>query len=235
MPQTARLAACSRSFAAPLMLALALPGSCQRTPKKALAPTVQPVDLARRDLKSDLDRAKAALGGNESPLYACDRLAVAERALADQHDADSERLRTEADQVCGFQVPVKLLKDVLREGPSGCGRLGNLVPRVQTKFTGDPTLVELVRDLRAICPRPRSLGGSHGHHGSSGSGSAAAGAQQESCRRRCDDAAFSCRAHCDYCGTCTNDKTWEWCNATCNTCRRGCEQNEQFCKASCGG
>lgn len=47
-------------------------------------------------------------------------------------------------------------------------------------------------------------------------------------------ASFDCRARCQYCGSCTTDKTWDQCNAICNGCKQGCEQNERFCQAACG-
>jgi uncharacterized membrane protein YgcG len=145
--------------------------------------------------------------------------------------------------------------------PPDCAAIRDALARVGAKYKNDATVAEQVKRFKTNCPRMRvtigswhsafaaassgsgdGSGGGGGGGGGGGRGGGSGGAtpafdpraQRDECRRRCDDAAFSCRASCSYCGSCTSDKTWEWCNQTCNTCRQGCEQNEKFCKAACG-
>jgi hypothetical protein len=180
-------------------------------------------------------------------LYLCDRLAVASHELAD--DARAQPLLGEADALCAFQVPLAVGERRLfalestrgadappKTLPPDCTPVRDALLRVGAKYKNDPKLAELIKRFKIDCPRLRLASAARPERAVASAGSTVdLSAQQNACRKRCDDASFRCRAGCQYCGSCTSDKTWEWCNATCNNCRQGCEQNERFCQASCGG
>jgi hypothetical protein len=184
--------------------------------------------LALRDLKADLASAQAAFARAGDALYACDRLAVAVKHLGDATDEPTQHLLLDADLLCAVKAPLALADAKLKEDTPDCARVTELLGRVGAKHKTDAAVVELVKRYKSVC-RGRGLRAS-----SAGGGGADRGAQHDGCRRRCGDAAFDCRSRCQYCGSCTNDKTWEWCNSVCNTCKQGCEQNERFCQSSCG-
>ncbi len=184
-------------------------------------------------------------------LYTCERLAIASKELSD--DARMQATLGEADSLCAYQAPLaagelKLAalesargaEPTLKSAPVECGPIRDALNRVGAKYKTDAKLAELVKRFKAECPRMR-LGAARPERASSGGGGGGGGggvnrdAQRSDCKRRCDDASFDCRSRCQYCGSCTSDKTWEWCNATCNNCKQGCEQNERFCQAGCGG
>src|SRR5688572_10627952 len=190
-------------------------------------------------------------------LYSCERLALASRELSD--DARAQAKLGEADTLCAYQAPLAAgearlavlesargTSDPPRAAPPECGGIKEALGKVGAKYRNDAKLIELAGRFKTDCPRVKLFGGhserssssSSSSSGSSSSGSGSRpdpGAQRQECRQRCDSAAFSCRASCQYCGSCTNDKTLEWCHATCNNCKSECEQNEKFCMASCGG
>ncbi|HEY1586374.1 MAG TPA: hypothetical protein VGH63_11850, partial [Polyangia bacterium] len=119
--------------------------------------------------------------------------------------------------------------------PDDCATARAMLDRVSDKYKDDAPVLALKKRVKGECPRVRE----HSAHSAPSASSAVAhapdrGAMRDDCRRRCDSAAFDCRASCQYCGTCTTDKTWEQCNSICNTCRQGCEQNEKFCRVACG-
>jgi hypothetical protein len=186
-------------------------------------------------------------GKLDAALYTCERVALATRALSD--DARAQSLLGEADAMCSYQAPLAAGEQRLaaleahvgteppRTAPADCGAIRDVLVRVGPKYKADPKLAELIRRFKIDCPHVRLGGSTRLERASFSAPSFHApdpGAARDACRRRCDDTAFSCRASCQYCGTCTTDKTWEWCNATCNNCKQGCEQAEKFCQASCG-
>lgn len=220
-------------------------------------------EQAITDLKNDIALVKmqlgaltqlAAAGALDAPtrakrasaaLYTCDRLAIASKELAE--DAGAQALLGEADALCAYQAPLAagelklaaltttMPAEPPKIAPADCGPIRDALNRIGAKYKNDAKLAELVAKFKTQCPRMR-LGAARPERSYATSPSGPnLDAQRSECKRRCDDAAFSCRASCSYCGSCTSDKTWEWCNQTCNTCRQGCEQNEKFCKASCGG
>jgi hypothetical protein len=233
-------------------------GGCHRgaksAPEAAPAQEVVLADPSRQvvvaDLRRDLSAARTAIASQKSPVYALDRLEVAARELADEKDSGVTKLLAEAETIYGLSGPVAWadtkLKDAEANPPAkgaDCNAAHDMLNRVSPKFTERSEVQDLVARYHAQCPKVRERAGGRGGgswrggSSSSSSGPSAANqqAQQDACKRRCDDAAWHCRSSCQYCGSCTNDKTWEWCNQTCNTCKQGCEQSEQFCKASCGG
>jgi hypothetical protein len=178
-------------------------------------------------------------------IYLCDRLAIASRELAD--DARAQPLLGEADALCAYQVPLAAGEHKLaalettrgsepppKSAPSDCGPIRDALARVGAKYKNDGKLADLVRRFKTDCPRMRLASPSRVERTYASAPAPDLSAQRDACRKRCDDAAFDCRSRCQYCGSCTTDKTWEWCNATCNNCKQGCEQNERFCQASCG-
>ena len=178
-------------------------------------------------------------------IYLCDRLAIASRELAD--DARAQPLLGEADALCAYQVPLAAGEHKLvalettrgaepppKSAPSDCGPIRDALARVGAKYKNDAKLADLVRRFKTDCPRMRLASPARVERTYASAPAPDLSAQRDACRKRCDDAAFDCRSRCQYCGSCTSDKTWEWCNATCNNCRQGCEQNERFCQASCG-
>jgi hypothetical protein len=246
------LAACSRSAAPEADKLAATVGDALK-------------EQAFKDLQNDIALLKMQLGAltqvvaagvNAPPvkeraarasaaLYTCDRLALASKELSD--DARAQAMLGEADSLCAYQAPLAasgirlaaltsvVPAEPVKIAPADCGPIRDALNRVGAKYKNDPKLAELVQQFKAQCPKMR-LGASRPERSYATAPSGPnLDAQRSECKRRCDDAAFSCRASCSYCGSCTTDKTWEWCNATCNTCRQGCEQNEKFCKASCGG
>jgi hypothetical protein len=256
------LPTCHRKAPAPDPGAVALAESSDAIKEQALKDLQSDVLTLRTQLSivsvlAQAAQAKTAATGAapkpgkiDAALYTCERVALASRALAD--DARAQSLLGEADSMCAYQAPLaageqrlSVLEartggDAPRSAPADCGAIRDALTRVGQKYKTDAKLAELIRRFKTDCPHVRLGGGgtrverASFSGSSSSSGSASRGPDPEACRRRCDDTAFSCRAGCQYCGSCTNDKTWEWCNATCNSCKQGCEQNEKFCKASCG-
>jgi hypothetical protein len=180
-------------------------------------------------------------------IYLCDRLAIASRELAG--DVNAQALLGEADSLCSYQVPLAASERRLvavetargaeappKTAPPDCGAIRDVLARVGAKYKDDAKLGDLVKRFKTECPRMRLASPVRAERSySSSAPTVNLSAQRDACRKRCDDASFDCRSRCQYCGSCTTDKTWEWCNATCNNCRQGCEQNERFCQASCGG
>jgi hypothetical protein len=184
----------------------------------------------------------------DAALYTCDRVALASRAL--NGEARAQSLLGDADTLCGYQVPLAASQRRLvaleampvagtRAATADCGPIRDAIARVSVKYRTDEQVADLLRRFKAACPHVRLSGHpdrvNASSSSSSSSSSAPRGPDPSECRRRCDDTAFSCRGSCQYCGSCTSDKTWDWCHATCNSCRSSCEQNEKFCRASCGG
>ncbi|HEX6839584.1 MAG TPA: hypothetical protein VF334_23565, partial [Polyangia bacterium] len=186
--------------------------ACHRAPSSSSARVVaEPVlsdpqkAVAVRDLRESLAAARAAVQKGQSPVYAADKLMLAAHKLDDA--------AAHADQRAGDCTTARAMLD-----------------RVSGKYKEDAAVLDVVARVKATCPKVRAVrAGSR-----AAAAPAASGPSREDCRRRCDDAAFDCRARCQYCGSCTTDKTWDQCNAICNTCRQGCEQNEGFCRAACG-
>lgn len=211
-------------------------------------------DQALKDLANDLvtlrmqlgvvsATANAALAAHpqaRSPrgaLYTCDRVAVAQRALADVPTAQAAL--GEAESLCAYQAPLAAATERL-DAPhaaialADCASTRELIERVGPKYRADAAAVALFARYKTACPHTRLFG--HAHAPPSTAASVAAPpVDHEACRHRCDDAASSCRSSCTRCYSCTTDKTQEWCTEQCNTCKQGCEQNESFCKTSCGG
>jgi hypothetical protein len=214
--------------------------------------------VAVDDLKHDLAAARAAIAAGKNPTYALDRMQVAAHALADERDDGVLKLLAEAETVYSLQGPVayaesKLMaieKSAPPDGgapapkPEDCFAVRDMLNRVGAKFNGRTDVQAIVTRWKAACPKelrrgPRgergAAGGGGGYSGGSSSTGASAAnlaAQRGECKRRCEDAGFHCRAGCP--SGCTTDKTWEFCNARNQQCRDGCEQNEKFCKVSCG-
>jgi hypothetical protein len=219
-------------------------------------------DQAFRDLQNDVQLLRAQLmmvstaanaagatqpnaaavprGRAQAALYTCDRLAIAQKQLAE--DARAQALLGEADALCAYRAPLLLVDEKLSaldgsaDAPkSECLAVRDLFGRVGQKYKNDAQVVAAQARFKIGCPKIKLV--VHVER-SSFSSSAPTGpdprAQRDACKKRCDDAAFDCRSRCQYCGSCTTDKTWDWCNATCNSCRQGCEQNERFCQSSCG-
>lgn len=217
------------------------PSSSRVTPEPALSDPAKAV--AVRDLRESLAAARAAVAKAQSPVYAADKLALAARELDGEKDAGVMALLAEAETVYGHDAPVAWAAHKLDDAVAhadrradDCATARAMLDRVSGKYKEDAAVLDLVKRVKATCPRARAAtsraaGASFGGHSSSAPDRAA---QRDECRRRCDDAAFDCRARCQYCGSCTTDKTWDQCNAICNTCRQGCEQNEAFCRAACG-
>jgi hypothetical protein len=220
------------------------PSSSRVVPEPALSDPAKAV--AVRDLKESLAAARAAVARHESPVYAADKLALAARELDGEKDAGMLALLSEAETVYGHDAPVAWADAKLSDAEAHADKRGDdcataraMLDRVSGKYKEDAAVLALVKRVKATCPRARDRSSRSSSSSSSGGGGAAASAssraaQTGDCRRRCDDAAFDCRSRCQYCGTCTTDKTWEQCNAICNTCRQGCEQNERFCQSACG-
>jgi hypothetical protein len=217
-------------------------------PPIALADPGKQVVLA--DLRRDLSAARTAIASQKSPVYALDRLQLAARELEGEKDPALSSLLSEAETIYGLQGPVAWADAKLKEAEgdaaarsAACTAARDMLNRVSPKFAERSEVQDVVARVKSGCPKVRDRGGARGGGSSHGGGSwspsssssANQAAQQDACRHRCDDAAFHCRSSCQYCGSCTSDKTWEWCNQTCKTCQQGCEQNEQFCRASCGG
>ena len=232
-------------FAALAAVALA---ACHRAPTPAARVVAEPVlsdpqkAVAVRDLRDSLAAARAAVAKGQSPVYAADKLALAARELDGEKDAGVMALLAEAETVYGHDAPIAWAAHKLDDAAAhadkrvdDCAIARAMLERVSGKYKEDAAVLDVAKRVKASCPKVRaSHAGARGGGGGSSASSAAAGPNREECRRRCDDAAFDCRARCQYCGSCTTDKTWDQCNAICNTCRQGCEQNEGFCRAACG-
>ncbi|HZS41579.1 MAG TPA: hypothetical protein VFF06_32335 [Polyangia bacterium] len=235
-----------------LLLMMLLASGCRRSsePASAAVPALALSDPAKqpalRDLVQDLATARAAIAAGKSPVYACERLAVAARELAGERDEGVMKLLADAETVYGHEGPMAWAETKIKEAEtssvdvktSDCATVKEMLNRVSAKFKDEGRVLELVKRYKSLCPRARSGGGggsSRGGGSSSSSSSAAAErAQQQQrsdCRNRCDRAAWDCSSRCQ-CGGCST--TWEQCNNICNTCRQGCDQNERFCKAACG-
>jgi hypothetical protein len=194
------------------------------------------------------EKPPARAGRVDAALYTCERLALAGRELAD--DARAQALLGEADALCAYQAPMAAGELKLaalqatrgaepppKSAPADCGPIRDALNKVGAKYRNDSKIVELFGRFKTDCPRMRLFATARAERpSSSGGGSSAPDprVQRDACKKRCDDASFDCRSRCMYCGSCTSDKTWEWCNATCNSCKQGCEQNERFCQSSCG-
>jgi hypothetical protein len=233
-------------------IALLLLAACHRAPtagsKVKAEPTLSEPSKAAalRDLRQELVAARAAIANRQSPVYASDKLALAARELGGEKDDGVVALLAEAETVYGHDAPVAWADAKLADAAAhpaakldDCAVARQMLDRVSGKYKDDAQVLAIVQRVKASCPRQRAGGGSSSGGGGSrvDRGASAApnrAAQRDDCRRRCDDAAFHCRASCQYCGSCTTDKTWEWCNATCNNCKQGCEQSENFCRAACG-
>ncbi len=229
-----------------VLLALA---ACHRAPSSSSSRVVaEPVlsdpakAVAVRDLRESLAAARAAVAKGQSPVYAADKLALAARELDGEKDAGVMALLAEAETVYGHDAPVAWATHKLDDAVAHADKRGDdcataraMLERVSGKYKEDAAVLDVVARVKASCPKVRvARAGARASGGGGGAPGASAGPNREECRRRCDDAAFDCRARCQYCGTCTTDKTWDQCNAICNTCRQGCEQNEGFCRAACG-
>jgi len=216
-------------------------------------------DQALEDLQRDLVTLKLQLGAvrdvamlaaaKETPprssrgaLYTCDRVSVAQRVLADVPRAQAAL--GEAESLCAYQAPLAAAVEQLNglDKPAApvaasavdCASLHDVLQRVGEKYRNDGDMTVLVARFKAHCPHVRPFSAAHASRASSSASPGAKGPDPEACRQRCKDAAWSCITSCQYCGSCTNDKTWEWCNQTCNTCKQSCEHSEAFCRASCG-
>jgi hypothetical protein len=228
---------------------------------KATADAEQLVrDQALQDLQNDLITLKLQLGvvsdvamataakttqprSSRGALYTCDRVSVAQRVLADVPRAQAAL--GEAESLCAYQAPLAAAVEQMNalDKPAApvaasateCASLHEVLQRVGEKYRNDGDMTVLVARFKAHCPRAHPFAAGHASRASSSVSPAAKGQDPEACRQRCKDAAWSCSTSCQYCGSCTNDKTWEWCNQTCNTCKQSCEHSEAFCKASCGG
>jgi hypothetical protein len=239
------LIACKKQKPAEEVVAVAVAAAADAVKEQAFRDLQNDVLLLRAQLQA-VTGVVAALpqGRANTALYTCDRVAIAGRQLAD--DARAQSLIGEADALCAYKAPLaaalervaaieaaRAAGQNLKTAPPECTQLRDALNRVGAKYKNDPQVVALVTRFKSECPRMRSE-----RSAAASSSSAPAGpdprAQRDACKKRCDDAAFECRSRCQYCGTCTSDKTWEWCNATCNSCRQGCEQNERFCQSSCG-
>lgn len=196
--------------------------------------------VAVHDLRESLAAARAAIAKHQSPVYATDKLVLAARELDGEKDAGVMALLAEAETVYGHDAPIAWADAKLADAAAHADKRGDdcataraMLDRVSGKYKDDAATLDIVARVKATCPKVRA----HASSSSRGSSSPSApdrSAQRDDCRRRCDDAAFSCRASCQYCGSCTTDKTWDQCNNICNTCKQGCEQNERFCQAACG-
>jgi hypothetical protein len=203
------------------------------------------------DLRRDLSAARTAIASQKSPVYALDRLQLAARELEGEKDPGLGALISEAETIYGLQGPVAWADAKLKEAesdaaarPAACTAARDMLNRVSPKFVERSEVQDVVARVKGQCPKVRersgvrSAGSSHGGGGSwsssSSSQSANQAAQRDECRRRCDDASWRCRSSCTYCYSCTTDRTQEACTQSCNICKQGCEQNEQFCKTSCG-
>ena len=231
--------------------------ACHRAPPSPSSSPIRPEPLlsdpqkvvAVRDLRESLAAARAAVAKGQSPVYAADKLALAARELDGEKDAGVLALLAEAETVYGHDAPVAWAGAKIKDAEThvdkrtdDCSTARDMLARVSGKYKEEAGVLAVQKRVGATCPkvrdrssRPasRSSSSSSGSGGSSSSGPSRA-AQRDECRRRCDDAAFDCRSRCQYCGSCTTDKTWDQCNAICNTCRQGCEQNERFCQSACG-
>ncbi len=215
------------------------------------APAVDPDHaIAVADLQHDLASARAAIASGRNPAYALDRMQVATRALSDERDDNVLKLLAEAETVYGLQAPVAYAESKLAaiekaaapDGGAGpraedCAAVRDMLNRVGGKFKERSDVNSIVARWKASCPKemrrgPRDRGSSSSSSFSASSSASNAAAHRDDCRRRCEDAGFHCRAGCP--SGCTTDLTWEFCNQRNNSCRDGCEQNEKFCRASCG-
>jgi hypothetical protein len=220
-------------------------GACHRAPSPPSGQRVAPEPalhdpakaVAVRDLRDALAATRAAIARHESPVYAADKLALAARELDGEMNAGVMALLAEAETVYGHDAPVAWADAKLAEAAvhpdvraDDCAAARSMLDRVSAKYKDDAPVLALKQRVKGQCPHVRS---SHVTPAASNRPPDRAATRDE-CRRRCDDAAFDCRASCQYCGSCTTDKTWDQCNAICNTCKQGCEQNERFCRSSCG-
>ena len=213
---------------------------------KAQLAALTPIALAGAGKSTTVNVSIRPVEVNTS-VYLCDRLAIASREVAGE--ASAQALLGEADSLCSYQVPLIASERRLvavetargaeappKTAPPDCGAIRDALARVGAKYKSDAKLGDLVKRFKTECPRMRLATPVRAERSySSSAPTVNLSAQRDACRKRCDDASFDCRSRCQYCGSCTTDKTWEWCNATCNNCRQGCEQNERFCQASCGG
>jgi hypothetical protein len=200
-------------------------------------------EQAFRDLQNDVMQLRLQLatvpipvGRAGAALYICDRLALAQKEVAD--DARAQALIGEADSLCAYRAPLAAAEARLTstEAKPDCASTRDLFNRVGVKYRNDAQVAALVAKFKSGCPKIR-LFVTHVERSytSSAPSQPDPRAQRDACKKRCDDAAFSCRGSCSYCYGCTTDRTQEWCTQTCNTCKQGCEQNEKFCQAQCGG
>jgi hypothetical protein len=236
-----------------LLLALVAVAACHRAPPPpSQRVTAEPalVDqekaVAVRDLRDSLAATRAAVQKGQSPVYAADKLALAARELAGEKDPGVLALLAEAETVYGHDAPAAWADAKIKDAEAhadkradDCATAREMLARVSPKYKEEAGILELQKRVKALCPKvrdrsSRASSSSSGSGGGSSSSGPSRAAQRDDCRRRCDDAAFDCRSRCQYCGSCTTDKTWDQCNAICNTCRQGCEQNERFCQSACG-
>ena len=242
-----------RTSAVAAWVAVVLAGAvtaCHREPpppsgaRVAAEPTVStPAKaVAVRDLRDALAATRAAIAKHESPVYAADKLALAAHELAGEKDAGVMALLAEAETVYGHDAPVAWADAKLADATAhpdvradDCATARGMLDRVSDKYKDDAPVLALRKRVKGECPRVRDRSRRVESGGGGGaSSSSTPGPDRGECRRRCDSASFDCTSRCQYCGSCTTDKTWDQCNAICNTCKQGCEQNERFCQSSCG-
>lgn len=197
--------------------------------------------VAVRDLRDALAATRAAIAKHESPVYAADKLALAAHELSGEKDAGVMALLAEAETVYGHDAPVAWADAKLADAAAhpdvrtdDCGTARGMLDRVSDKYKDDAPVLALKQRVKSDCPRVRAAHVSSSGGASSGARGPDPATVRADCRRRCDSASFDCTSRCQYCGSCTTDKTWEQCNSICNTCKQGCEQNERFCRSSCG-
>jgi hypothetical protein len=236
-----------------LFLVALLGIGCHRAPTQAAPAAMAPVlsdpdkQVALRDLQQDVAAARAAIAAGKSPVYACERAAVAAHELAGEHDEGILKLLADAETVYGREGPVAWADAKMKEVETNpavkvqdCGTIKEMLNHVNAKFQSDVRVIDLVKRYKGSCPRTHSGGSSRGERssssgsGSSGSSAQNLSAQRADCRSRCDRAAWDCSSRCQFCGSCNTSMTWDQCNNICNNCKQGCDQNERFCKSACG-
>jgi len=195
------------------------PSSSRVTPEPVLRDPAKAV--AVHDLRDSLAAARAAIAQHQSPVYAADKLALAARQLDGESDAGVMAMLAEAETVYGHDAPVAWADAKVKDAEAhadkradDCATAREMLARVSGKYKEEAAVLDVAKRVKAICPKvrdrtaraPSSSSSSYSGGGASSANSRAA--QQGECRRRCDDAAFDCRARCQYCGTCVTDKTW---------------------------
>jgi hypothetical protein len=229
---------CSSSSSAPQSPA----GSRESAPPVVLRSADPVKQAALADVQRDLVAARAAIAGQRNPIYACDRLALAAQQLSEEKDDGIAKLLADAETVYGLQGPVAWadakLDDVEREPANkipDCNTVRDMLNRVTAKFKEDSQVIDVMKRFKALCPKMKQPGASR--RASSGPSPSEIMDQQRramrsDCIQRCDHASFDCNSRCSTCYGCS--ATWDECNRLCHSCKQGCEQNERFCRSSCG-